>query len=125
MLDLLFPEKLFGRRLSLGAQRKLRLLNARAEEAIVRAHVKNALMIVESMSEDLPFDRAIDTYVRSLAIAEPTASAVVTRTLVAVGDELLPRRNAGRADDVLGDDMRPRLQLSEASEALQRSIKTA
>ena len=52
------------------------LAAARAEEAIIRAHVDNALMFVDTLAEDLSFDRAIDTYVRAMAIPEPLASVV-------------------------------------------------
>ncbi|MDP3221082.1 MAG: hypothetical protein Q8S73_43770, partial [Deltaproteobacteria bacterium] len=34
---------------------------------------------VDALAEELPFDRAIDTYIREMAVAEPLASAVVTR----------------------------------------------
>ena len=60
----LFPESLFPRKLSDAAERRLRLAQARAEEAIVRAHVDNALMFVDTLAEELSFDRAIDTYVQ-------------------------------------------------------------
>ena len=57
----LFPERIFRRKLEPAAERRLRLAQARAEEAIIRAHVDNALMFVDTLAEDLTFDRAIDT----------------------------------------------------------------
>ena len=71
MLRRLFPESLFSRRLDDDAERRLRLAQARAEERIIDAHVTNALMFVDTLAEDLSFDRAIDTYVRVMGIAEP------------------------------------------------------
>jgi hypothetical protein len=70
----------------------MRLAQARAEESLVEAHVRNALMFIDALAEDMPFDRAIDTYVRVLAVPEPLASVVATRVLVELGDELVPQR---------------------------------
>ena len=49
-------------------------------------------MFVDTLSEDLTFDRAIDTYIREMAIPEPLASTVATRTLVVLGQDLVPYR---------------------------------
>jgi hypothetical protein len=119
----LFPERIFSRKLEPAAERRLRLALARAEEAIVRSHVDNALMFVDVLAEDMSFDRAIDTYEREMAIPEPLASTVATRTLVVLGQELVPyRRRALEAEED-----RPRLRLNEASDAAgrQRTIKRA
>lgn len=112
----LFPESIFGRRMEPAAERRLRLSLARAEEAIVRSHVDNALMFVDVLAEDMTFDRAIDTYVREMAIPEPLASTVATRTLVVLGQELVPYRKRAQA----AEEERPRLRLNEASDGRQR-----
>ena len=78
MLGRLFPETLFPRKLAPSAEKRLRLAQARAEEAIIRAHVDNALMFVDMLAEDLSFDRAIDSYVRVMGLPEPMASVVAT-----------------------------------------------
>jgi hypothetical protein len=80
-LSRLFPESIFGRKLNPNAERRLKLSQARAEETIVRAHVDNALMFVDTLAEDMSFDRAIDTYIREMGIPEPLASTVATRAL--------------------------------------------
>lgn len=117
----LFPDVIFGRMLEPAAERRLRLAQARAEEAIVRVHVDNTLMFVDVLAEDMTFDRAIDTYVREMAIPEPLASTVATRTLVVLGQELVPyRRRALEAEEE-----RPRLRLNDASDGRQRTIKRA
>src|SRR2546421_12983636 len=109
----LFPESIFGRKLNPNAERRLRLSQARAEESIIRAHVDNALMFVDTLAEDLSFDRAIDTYVREMSIPEPLSSIVATRTLVVLGQDLVPyRRQAQEA----AEEGRPKLRLGEASE---------
>ena len=117
----LFPERIFARKLEPAAERRLRLALARAEEAIVRTHVDNALMFVDVLAEDMTFDRAIDSYVREMAIPEPLASTVATRTLVILGQELVPYRRRAQQED--GD--KPKLRLNEASDGRQRTIKRA
>jgi hypothetical protein len=117
----LFPERIFARKLEPAAERRLRLALARAEEAIVRTHVDNALMFVDVLAEDMSFDRAIDSYVREMAIPEPLASTVATRTLVILGQELVPYRRRAQQED--GD--KPKLRLNEASDGRQRTIKRA
>jgi hypothetical protein len=112
----LLPESIFGRKLSTAAEKRLRLAQARAEESIIRAHVDNALMFVDTLAEDMAFDRAIDTYIREMGVPEPLASVVVTRTLVVLGQDLVPYRRRAREADGTGDDGRPRLRLNEAAE---------
>ena len=122
----LFPERIFRRKLEPAAERRLRLAQARAEEAIIRAHVDNALMFVDTLSEDMSFDRAIDSYIREMAIPEPLASTVATRTLVVLGQDVVPyRRRAVDAGDVVEE--RPKLRLNDASQGRtqQRTIKRA
>jgi len=92
LLRRIFPESLFPRRLDESAERRMRLAQARAEEALIETHVRNTLMFIDTLSEDLPFDRAIDTYVRVMGVPEPLASLVATRVLVELGEELVPRR---------------------------------
>src|SRR5436305_3864665 len=113
-----FPERIFKRKLEPAAERRLRLAQARAEEAIIRAHVDNALMFVDTLAEDLTFDRAIETYIREMAIPEPLASTVATRTLVVLGQDLVPyRRRAveGNEEAAPADDQ-PKLRLNDASQ---------
>lgn len=118
----LFPESLFGRRLHPNAERRLRLAQARADETIIRAHMDNALMFVDTLAEDLSFDRAIDTYIRVMAIPEPLASAVATRALVTLGRDLVPFRRRAREDGEEDVEVKPRVRLDDAA-ARQRSIR--
>ncbi|MEP6729563.1 MAG: hypothetical protein ABJE10_02940 [bacterium] len=124
-LKRLFPENIFSRKIDPGAERRLRLAEARAEESIIRTHVDNALMFVDTLAEDLTFDRAIDSYVRQMSIPEPLASTVATRTLVVLGQDLVPYRRRSRDDNPSApDDSRPPLRIGEAAEA-KRGIKRA
>jgi hypothetical protein len=124
MLEKLFPESIFGRKLNPNAERRLRLSQARAEETIVRAHVDNALMFVDTLAEDMSFDRAIDTYIRVMGIPEPLASTVATRALVSLGRDLVPFRRRAREASPEEEDLKPRLRLDDAA-ARQRNIKRA
>src|SRR5689334_8493722 len=114
-----FPENIFARKIDPSAERRLRLAQARAEESIIRAHVDNALMFVDTLAEDMTFDRAIDSYIRQMAIPEPLASTVATRTLVVLGQDLVPYRRRA----VEEEEDRPKLRLDESSEARGRSIR--
>src|SRR4051812_17084091 len=129
----LFPERIFGRKLEPAAERRLRLAQARAEEAMVRAHVDNALMFIDTLAEDMSFDRAIDTYIREMTIPEPLASTVATRTLVVLGQDLVPYRRravASAGDDGAGTgavDDKPKLRINEAAQGrgASRTVKRA
>jgi hypothetical protein len=124
-LKRLFPENIFARKIDPSAERRLRLAQARAEESIIRAHVDNALMFVDTLAEDLTFDRAIDSYIRQMAIPEPLASTVATRTLVVLGQDLVPYRRRSREDGMATpDESRPALRLNEAADA-RRGVKRA
>jgi len=119
MFGRLLPESIFPRKLNANAERRMRLAQARAEESVIRAHVDNALMFVDTLAEDLSFDRAIDSYIRVMGIPEPLASTVATRALVVLGQDLVPFRRRAREQDDGGDDGRPRLRITDA-EARQR-----
>ena len=123
----LFPERIFARRMNRDAEKRLRLAQARAEESMVRAHVDNAMMFVDTLSEDLPFDRAIETYVRVMGIPEPLASTVATRSLVTLGEEMMPYRSrlseAQKLDEAAAG--RPPLRLDQASDAQVRVVRRA
>ena len=131
LLRRIFPESLFPRRLDEGAERRMRLAQARAEEAVIEAHVRNTLMFIDTLAEDMPFDRAIDTYIRVMGVPEPLASVVATRVLVELGDELVPTRvprpKPERSPDTLtngapDDDKveRPALRLSDSRTIAER-----
>ena len=113
----LFPENIFSRKMDPGAERRLRLAQARADESIIRTHVDNALMFVDTLAEDLSFDRAIDTYIRVMGIPEPLASTVATRALVHLGRDLVPFRRRMQREGEDSAAEKPRLRLDEASRA--------
>ncbi|HEX2779418.1 MAG TPA: hypothetical protein VHM30_07955 [Gemmatimonadaceae bacterium] len=114
MFGRLFPESIFPRKLSENAERRLRLAQARAEESVIRAHVDNALMFVDTLAEDLSFDRAIDSYIRVMGIPEPLASVVATRTLVVLGQDLVPYRKRQKQDVPTEEPTRPALRIARS-----------
>ena len=137
MFRSLLPESLFPRKLPADVEQRLRLAQARADEAIVRAHVANALLFVDALAPEVPFERALEVYVREMALPEAAASVVLTRALVALGEGLLPsaaerdertvadaprvrsRETAASSERVL-DLPRPRLRLDDADAARRR-----
>lgn len=127
MLRRLLPESIFARKLAPDVEQRLRLAQARADEAIVRVHVENALLFIDALAPDVPFERAIDVYVREMSVAEPLASVVLTRALVALGEGLVPSRAtaaprvAEGQPEPAGDlPSRPRLRLDDATAARRR-----
>ncbi len=127
MLRRLLPESIFARKLAPDVEQRLRLAQARADEAIVRTHVENALLFVDALAPDVPFERAIDVYVREMSVPEPLASVVITRALVALGEGLVPSRassalRVGEGQPEPAGDLpaRPRLRLDDATAARRR-----
>ena len=114
MFERWFPDSIFRRKLGEATAKRLRLAQARAEEAVIEVHVRNALLFVDTLAEELPFDRAIDSYIRVMGIPEPLASTVATRTLVVLGEELVPKQHEATAATI---DDRPRLRLDDAAAA--------
>ncbi len=122
ILNKLFPETLFPRKLSADAEQRLHLVQARAEEALIRTHVENALLFVDTLSTDVGYERALDIYVREMGVPDPLASVVATRALVALGEALVPvvTRPAVNDEGTAEAVPMPKLRLDEAA-ARQRA----
>lgn len=69
------------RRLSPEARRKLLLLSARAEQAIVDTHAQNLLDMLHALGDEVDLDRAIELYVEMVSLDETMAASVTTRVL--------------------------------------------
>lgn len=118
LLSKLFPETLFPRKLSADAEQRVRLAQARAEEALIRTHVENALMFVDTLATDVGYERALDIYVRELGVPDPLASVVATRALVALGEALVPApSHDGGAEEL----PMPAIRLDEAAARRRRA----
>ena len=127
MLNRLFPETLFPRKLSADAEQRVRLAQARAEEALIRTHVENALHFVDTLAPDVGYERALDIYVRELALPDPLASVVVTRALVSLGDALHPAAKTAlaQAESGVHKDNAPPVQEPAAPTAAIRLAEAA
>jgi hypothetical protein len=82
------------RRLSADARRKLLLVAARSEEAIVETHVANILDLLDSLGEEVDLDHALELYAEMMSLDDSRASTVATRLLAR-----LEARSTRPADD--------------------------
>lgn len=69
------------RRLSGDTRKRLLLVAARAEEAIVETHVNNLLDLLETLDDEIELDRAIDIYAEMVSLEESRAPTVTNRLL--------------------------------------------
>jgi hypothetical protein len=71
-------------------ERVVQLAIARAEEAVIRTHVENAIGFVALLEEQLPLDRAVQQYLGAVGLAGGRAQAVYQRTMAKLADVHLP-----------------------------------
>lgn len=69
----------------------LELSAARAEEAVLRTHIRHALNFVEIMGEFAPPPRSVSLYLDQLEVPAARARAIYQRTLARIADTELPR----------------------------------
>lgn len=93
------------RRLSAEARRKLLILAARSQEAIIDTHVANAIELLDALGEEVDLDRGIELYREMMALDEHLASMVANRVLARLE---APRSRGGRFADVFRHDAEPR-----------------
>ena len=95
------------RRLSAGARKKLLLVAARAEEAIVETHVTNIIDLLVNLGDEIDLDRGVEMYVEMMSLNETVAATVTNRLLARFEDpnSRLPR-GARRFKDVFRDGER-------------------
>jgi hypothetical protein len=123
ILGKFFPETIFPRKLSVEAEQRMRLAQARAEEALIRTHVENALMFVDILAPDIGYERALDVYIRELGVPEPLASVIATRALVALGDALVTTPMDEQAPPAVEEEPLPlpKLRIDEAGGRRRRA----
>jgi hypothetical protein len=96
-----------GRRLSKEARKKLLVMQARAEEAIIETHVENVLELVDLLDGEIDAERALEEYGEMLPMDEVIAAAVANRVLARSGAPAARRPasgpGAGRFDNVFRD----------------------
>jgi hypothetical protein len=73
------------RRLSAEAQRKLLIVAARSEEALVETHVANVLELLEALHDEVDVDRGLEMYAELLPMDEHQLAMVTNRVLARHG----------------------------------------
>ena len=95
-------EWLRRRRLSAEAKRKLLIVAARSEEAVIETHVANVLDMLEMLGDEIDVDRALELYAEMLPMDEHVAATV--------GNRVIARHEGpsarGRYSDVFRDSRR-------------------
>lgn len=85
------------RRLSAEARRRLLIVAARSEEAIIETHVANALELLRSVGNEVDLDRGIELYIEMMSLSEELAATVTNRILARVEQpELHGSKQRGR-----------------------------
>jgi hypothetical protein len=69
----------------------LELSAARAEEALLRTHIKHALIFVQILEEQAPPTRAVSLYLDQLDVSAARSRTVYQRALARVAENELPR----------------------------------
>jgi hypothetical protein len=69
------------RRLSADTRKRLLIVAARAEEAIVETHVANLLDLLEVVGDEVDLDRALEIYSEMMSLDEARATTVANRLL--------------------------------------------
>jgi hypothetical protein len=100
------------RRLSAEAKRKLLIVAARSEEAIVETHVANIFDLMDALTGEVDVDRALELYVELIPLDEHISAMVTNRVLARHDDPAgrVPLRttNPRRYANVFRDDGGPR-----------------
>jgi hypothetical protein len=73
------------RKISRAMQRQVDLTTAVCQERLLSTHVRHVLALVDLVSEELPFDSALDIYARILRLTPEQARNVGSRALAAIG----------------------------------------
>jgi hypothetical protein len=81
----------------------LELSVARAEEALIRTHVKHALGFIELLEEQYPPTRALSVYLEQMHVPSARARSVYQRTLARIAVTHLPQIVAGLERQQLTD----------------------
>jgi hypothetical protein len=84
------------RRLSNEAKRKLLIVAARSEEAIIETHVQNVLDMLDMLGGEVDVDRALELYGEMLPMDEHVSATVANRVIARHDAPAAPRRGGGR-----------------------------
>ncbi|HEX5724666.1 MAG TPA: hypothetical protein VFX98_04325 [Longimicrobiaceae bacterium] len=90
------------RRLSNEAKRKLLVVTARSEEALIETHVANVLYLMRELGNELDLDRGLELYLEMIPMDEAMSSTVMNRVLARFDTPPARRRDGYRG--VFRDD---------------------
>ena len=91
------------RRLSATGRKRLLLVAARAEEALIETHVANIIDLLETLGDEIDIDRGIELYVEMMSLNESNAASVTNRLLSRFDDSSAaahPGHDQGRFKNV-------------------------
>jgi hypothetical protein len=71
-------------------ERWVLLAIARAEEAVLNAHVDNAITFAALLEQTMPLDRAVQEYIRTVGLAGSRAQSAFQRTMARLAETYLP-----------------------------------
>ena len=86
------------------SQRQIDLTTAVCQERLLATHVRHVLAMVDAVSDELPFDSAVDIYVRVLRLTPEQARNVGSRALATLGQRGALPSNDVRPAPVEADD---------------------
>ena len=69
------------RRLSASARKRLLLVAARAEEALIETHVSNLLDLLDALEGEVDLERALELYAEMMSLDETMCANVATRLM--------------------------------------------
>jgi hypothetical protein len=73
---------------------RISLAAARTEDALLEAHVENALIFVKALDDELQAPDAVELYVETMMLPEGLGDVIYNRALRILADELLPAMSA-------------------------------
>lgn len=98
-------EWLRGKRLSKEARKKLLVVQARSEEAIIETHVHNVLEMLDILGDELDPEQALEEYTDLMQMDEVVAAAVANRVLARSHGQPAAREGRGsRFQNVFRDE---------------------
>ncbi|HUE76748.1 MAG TPA: hypothetical protein VMM83_02310 [Longimicrobiales bacterium] len=78
-------------------RRKIELIAARTEVALIRTHVENAVHFTSILKDELEEKEAVELYLDALDVRESIAEVTYYLTLSRLADEILPEHGSGLA----------------------------
>jgi hypothetical protein len=73
------------KKLSVDARRRLTILAARSEEAVVETHVANATALLGELADEVDLERGLDLYEEIMHLPPILSATVRTRVMARVG----------------------------------------